>query len=177
MNIKNRQQFLVICVGILVAVWAGNLLIYGPMVKWWQSRQAQVKQLRQEVSQGKSLIRREAYIRSEWASMSTNSLPNNSSQAEQEVLTAFDNWAGNTSANVTSITPQWQQEEDDYATLDCRVEASGDIGTLSRFLYEVENSPMALQVASLDLTSTDDRGQVLSLGLEVNGLALISPKP
>jgi Tfp pilus assembly protein PilO len=177
MNIKNRQQFLMVCVLTLVAIWVGNLLVYGPMVKWWQSRQAQVKELRTEVTQGKSLIRRETYIRNEWSSMRTNSLPNDSSQAEQQVLRAFDSWAGDSGANVTSITPQWQQDEDDYSTLDCRVEASGDLGTLSRFIYEIENDPMALQLASIELTANDDRGQQLTLGLEVNGLALVSPKP
>jgi hypothetical protein len=36
---------------------------------------------------------------------------------------------------------------------------------------------MALQLASLELTATDDKGQQLTLGLDVNGLALISPQP
>ena len=144
MKIQNRQQVLMLVVLGLIALWAGNLLVYGPMVKWWHARQDKIKELRQEVVQGKSLIRREAYIRSEWASMQTNSLPNNSSLAEQQVLKALNNWAGDTGINVSSVTPQWQMDQDDYSTLDCRVEASGDLNALSRFLYEIESDPMAL---------------------------------
>ncbi|HUE36613.1 MAG TPA: type 4a pilus biogenesis protein PilO [Candidatus Acidoferrum sp.] len=177
MKIQNRQQVLVLVVLGLIALWAGNLLVYGPMVKWWHARQDKIKELRQEVVQGKSLIRREAYIRSEWASMQTNSLPNNSSLAEQQVLKALNNWAGDTGINVSSVTPQWQMDQDDYSTLDCRVEASGDLNALSRFLYEIESDPMALQLATIQLTASDDRGQQLSLGLELSGLALISPQP
>jgi Tfp pilus assembly protein PilO len=173
MKIQNRQQVLMLVVLGLIALWAANLLIYGPMVKWWQTRQDKIKELRREVSQGKSLIRRETYVRSEWANMRTNSLPDDSSLAEQQVLRSLNNWVADSGVNVSSVTPQWQMDEDDYSTLDCRVEASGDLGTLSRFLYQIESNPMALQLASLDLTANDERGQQLTMGLEISGLALI----
>ena len=173
MQIKNRQQLLIILALTAVALYAGNFLVYEPMSKWWKDRSDRVTQLRQEVTQGKALIRREAVIRGEWDSMRTNSLPNDSSQAEQQVLRALNNWAGNSGVNVSSVIPQWQDDQNDYSTLDCRVEASGDLQTLSRFLYEIENDPMALQLESVALTSTDDHGQSLNLGLQISGLALV----
>ncbi len=176
MKIQNREQFLMVAVLALIALWAGNLLVFGPMAKWWHTRQDKIKELRQDVSQGKSLIRREAYIRGEWATMRTNSLPNDSSLAEQQVVGSLNNWVANSGVNVSSVTPQWQMDQDDYSTLDCRVEASGDLGTLNRFLYEIESSPMALQLASVELTANDERGQQLTLGVEISGLALISPQ-
>ena len=177
MKIQNREQLLMVAVLALVGLWAANLIVFGPMAKWWHGRQDKIKELRQEVSQGKSLIRREAYIRSEWSTMRTNSLPNDSSLAEQQVVGSLNNWVANSGVNVSSVTPQWQMDQDDYSTLDCRVEATGDLGTLNRFLYEIESSPMALQLASVELTANDERGQLLTLGVEISGLALITPQP
>lgn len=177
MKVQNRQQVLVAVTLALLALYVGNLLIYGPMVKWWDARQDRIKELRQEVKEGKSMVRRESYIRSEWFNMRTNALPDDPSQAEQQLLKAFNGWAGDSGVNVNSVTPQWGNDQNDYSTLDCRVEASGDIGTLSHFLYEIESDPMALQLVSLELTASDDKGQQLTLGLDVNGLALISPQP
>jgi Tfp pilus assembly protein PilO len=177
MKIQNREQFLMVAVLGLIGLWAANLLVFGPMAKWWHARQDTIKELRQEVSQGKSLIRREAYIHSEWSNMRTNSLPNDSSLAEQQVVGSLNNWVANSGVNVSSVTPQWQMDQDDYSTLDCRVEATGDLGTLSRFLYEIESNPAALQIASVELTANDERGQLLTLGIEISGLALISPQP
>jgi Tfp pilus assembly protein PilO len=177
MKIENRQHVLLVVTLSLLGLYAANLLIYGPMVKWWDARQSRIKELRQEVKDGKSLIRRESYIRNDWANMRTNALPNDPSQAEQQLLRAFNGWAGDSGVNVSSVTPQWQNDQDDYSTLDCRVEASGDLATLSRFIYEIESDPMALQLASIELTASDDKGQQLTLGLDVNGLALISPQP
>ena len=142
------------------------------MAKWWKAREVDVKALRQEVNQGRTLIRREAVIRGEWDTCSSNALANDPSQAEQKVLKAFDGWAGDSGVNVKSITPQWNNDQSDYSTLECRVEASGDLGMLSRFLYEIENDPMALQLESIELTATDEKGQQLNLGLQFSGLAL-----
>ncbi len=177
MNINNRQRFLLILTLALLALYVGDLVVFEPMVKWWKSREATIVELRQQVTRGKTLIRREAFIRDEWERMRTNALPNDPSQAEQQMLKAFDNWAGDSGVNINSITPQWQNDQDDYATLECRVEASGDLGTLSRFLYEIEKEPAALQLESIELTAADDKGQQLSLGLQIGGLALVSPQP
>ena len=177
MKIQNREQFLMFVVLALIALWAGNLVVYGPMSRWWQARQDNIKELRQEVNQGQLLIKREAYLRSEWASMRTNSLPNDSSLAEQQVLRSLNNWVGSSGVNVSSVTPQWEMEQTNYSTLDCRVEATGDLGTLSRFLYQIESDPTAFQLASVELNANDDRGQQLTLGVEISGLALISPQP
>jgi Tfp pilus assembly protein PilO len=177
MKIENRQHILLVVTLSLLGLYATNLLLYGPMVKWWDARQAGIKELRQEVKDGKSLIRRESYIRGDWANMRTNALPNDPSQAEQQLLRSFNGWAADSGVNVSSVTPQWQNDQDDYSTLDCRVEASGDISSLSRFIYAIESDPMALQLASIELTASDDKGQQLTLGLDVNGLALISPQP
>jgi Tfp pilus assembly protein PilO len=175
MKVQNRQQFLVVLTVVLLALLLGNLLVFTPLANWWKSRQATITELRQQVSQGKSLVRRETYIRGEWANMSTNALPNDPSLAEQQVLRAFNNWESDSGVNVSSVTPQWQMAETNYSTLDCRVEATGDLGTLSRFIYEIESDPMALQLSSIELTANDDQGQQLTLGLDINGLALISP--
>jgi hypothetical protein len=56
--------------------------------------------------------------------------------------------------------------------LECRLDATGTMSNLSRFLFEVENSPMALRVDAVELNARDDGGQKLALGLVVSGLRL-----
>lgn len=177
MKIENRQQFLIVLVLAALALYATDWLVIEPTIKWWKSREASVVELRQQVKDGKFLIQHEDSIRNRWAQMQTNALPDSTSLAEQQVLKAFDNWSQQSGASITSITPQWENDQDDYSTLDCHVEASGDLATLSRFLYEIENDPMALKIESLDLSAKDDRGQELTLGLQVSGLALVTQQP
>jgi Tfp pilus assembly protein PilO len=177
MKIENRRKFLIVLTLAMLALYAADWLVFEPMVKWWKSREAALVELRRQVNDGKFLIQHQEDIRNRWAQMQTNALPDNASLAEQQVLNAFDHWSRQSGAGITSITPQWQNDQDDYSTLDCHVEAAGDLETLSRFLYEIENDPMALKIDSLDLSAQDDKGQELILGLQLSGLALISQQP
>lgn len=172
MKIDNRQRFLAIlaisCLGLLIADW----FVFTPLTHLWQARSKRIAELRQEIAQGSSLLQRERFVRRRWDEMRTNTLPNNPSLAEQQMLKAFDSWSEQSRVSITSITPQWKHDEDDYMTLECRVDATGDIGTLAQFLYAVEKGPMALKVVSAELSSHDTLGQQLSLALEVSGLVL-----
>jgi hypothetical protein len=120
------------------------------------------------------MIQREAIIRGRWNGMRTNALPASPSLAEQQVLKALDAWSRDSGAEITSITPQWKNTSTNYLTLDCRVETAGTLDALSRFLYAVEKGQMALKIDSLELSAHDNTGQQLTLGLEINGLALTS---
>ena len=172
MEIKNRQQFLVALTIAAAALFVGVNFIYTPLAGWWSSRAAEIHDLRGRVHDGKMLIRREADVRSHWAGMETNALPANLSLAEQQLLRSFDGWARDSGTEITGIMPQWKNDATNYMTLDCRVEATGDLGMLSRFLYSIENSPTALRVDSVELGAHDNTGQQLTLGLEIDGLAL-----
>ena len=136
-------------------------------------RATAVAELRQQVNNGRLLFKREQAIRSRWDQMRTNTLPTDTSLAEQQVLKAFDNWSRDTGAEISSIMPQWKNDSTNYLTLNCRVEASGNLGTLSQFLYDIEKGPAALKLDSVELSAHDNTGQQLTLGLQISGLALV----
>jgi Tfp pilus assembly protein PilO len=176
MKIENRQQFLVVLVAVAAALLLGNSVIYEPLSKWWSARSQKITQLRNQVKNGKYLVDGEKVIRGQWEYMRTNTLPNNTSLAEQQVLKAFDAWARESGATITGIMPQWKNDSDEYTTLNCRVEASGNLLTLSQFLYDIEKEPMALKLESVELSAHDTVGQQLTLGLQISGLVLASKK-
>lgn len=176
MKVQNRQQFLVILVVAAVALYVGDLLIIGPMGQWWSDRSKRIATLRKQVDEGNALIKREAGIRGRWESMQTNTLPADASLAEQKVLNAFNSWSRESGADVTDTIPQWKNDSDEYATLNCRLEAGGTLATLGDFLYRLENSPLALRLNSVQLATRDKTGQKLTLGLQVSGLTLTEEK-
>jgi hypothetical protein len=171
-KIQNRQQFLVVLTAIVVGLYACDLVVFEPLGKWWSSRSKRITELRKEVKDGKLLLQREESIRSRWEGMRTNTLPTVGSLAEQQVLKAFDNWSRDTGAEITDIMPQWKNDADEYETLNCRVEARGSLDALGRFLYEIEEAPMALKFDLLQFNTTDNTGRQLALGLQISGLVL-----
>ena len=172
MKIETRQQFLVVLTIAVAALFVGERLLYEPLANWWSVRSQTIGDLRKQVSDGRLLLQRERSLRSRWDQMRTNTLSADTSLAEQQVLKAFDNWSQESNATITGITPQWNDDATNYVTVDCRVEATGDLNALSRFLYDIEQGPMALKLESVELGARDETGQQFTLGLQINGLAL-----
>jgi hypothetical protein len=169
---KNRQQLLILGVIIVVALFAGDKLLVTPLGKLWTARSKDIAELKKRVDSGQKLAQWEKSLRSRWEQMRTNTLPNNPSRAEQQLLRAFDRWSQESRISITSLSPQWKHDADDYMTLQCRVEAAGNLNAVSRFLYDVEKDPMALRLEIVEISSRDAEGQQLALGLQVSGLVL-----
>lgn len=172
MKIDSRQQFLAVAAMAAVVLLAADRLVYMPLAALWKSRSATVAELRQKIATGTSLLQREQVLRRRWEQMRTNTLPRDSGKAEQQLLKTIDACSQRSRVSLTSIMPQWEQDSDDYMTLVCRLEATGDLETLSQFIYNIEKDPMALKLESMELSARDDAGQQMTLGLQVSGLAL-----
>jgi hypothetical protein len=173
-QIKNRQQLLAIVAGVAIGLFAADKLVLSPIMNLWTARSKQIADLRKKVDDGKRLIAREKSLTAKWDQMRTNTLPANESQAEQIVLKAFDRWSQKSGVSITSISPQWKHDADDYMTLECRVDATGKMETIKDFLYSLEKDPLALKLEMVEVSTRDPEGQVLNLGLQISGLVLTS---
>jgi hypothetical protein len=172
MPIKNRQQMLVVAAAVGAAILLGDKLVITPLTASWKARGKRITELTKQVNQGSLLLAREQTIRDRWDLMRTNTLPENTSAAENEVLKAFERWSQESRLSISSIKPQWKRAGDDFMTLECRADAFGSIQALTRFLYEVEKDQLALRVEAVEITSRDNDGQQLGLGIQISGLKL-----
>lgn len=173
LNLPPRQKLLVIGAGAMVALFVLNSILIEPLTKTYQAHAAEIAKLKNDVARGRNAIARAKTTEKTWDDMKAQALPRDPAQAEQDVISAFDRWGRANNIELSSIRPQWKRgAKDTYSLLECRVDASGTIPTLSRFIYEVEHSPLALRIDSVEMTSRDDYGQKLTLGLIVSGLRL-----
>lgn len=171
METKQRQKLLLIIAAVGVLLFVGDSLLFEPMLASWKDRAKRIDDMRLQVSQDKELLQREDMLRSRWDSMRTNALPANQSLGEAELFKAFDRWERASSITRVGMKPQWKQGDDDsYSTLECRVDYNGNVDTIKRFLYELERDPISVKVDSVEISSRDDNGQQLALGLQVSGL-------
>ena len=171
MQIKNRQQVLLVAALAALAVLVGDHLILTPLAEGWTARSKHITQLKRDIQTGEMLLKRESYTRNRWSQMRTNTLSANASVAQSQMFKAFDRWAQDSRMKIGSIKPQWKHN-DDVTTLECRASATGDIQSLSKFIYDAEKDPLAVKVESVEITSRDNNGQQLSLVLQVSGLVL-----
>lgn len=169
-----RKKLLLIVACVAVALLLGERVVFNPLVANWQARSAEIAKLKKNVTEGRALIARGPRMEEQWKEMQTQSLPKEPAQAEQDLISAFDRWGRASNIEIASLKPQWKRGTNDrYSLLECRVDANGTTSTLARFLHEVEKSPLALRVESVEFSARDATGQKMGLGLVVSGLRLV----
>jgi hypothetical protein len=176
-DINNRQQLLAFCTIAVVAIWAGDKLVISPLTDFWKSRDAQIQKLKSSVANGQVTLNRQSVIEGRHRSLLTNSLPSEMAAAENTLLASLDRWKNDSRVAVSSQRPQWKQGErvkgmEEYMTLECRIDATGNMDALARFLYGIESDPLAVKVESADFSSRNPDGMQLTLGLNMSGLQL-----
>lgn len=169
---KSRERTLAIWTGVAIALWLGNMLIVEPLTDSWHSRSALIAGLEKDIANGKQLIRRETTIHERWANMQSNALPSNATLAESKLFNAFDEWAQDSGVTLASQKSQQKDTDEGYSTLEWRADVTGNLPSLVKFLYDEGKSPMGIRVQAIDLTSRDDNGKDIALGLQVSGLIL-----
>jgi len=173
----NRQRWLLLIAGAGLLLLVLDRLVFTPLGRTWQAHQTEIIQLRAAVARGQSLLERADQTRRTWAEMQSGAMPKDAAQSEQDLVAAFDRWGRASNVELSSIKPQWKRGAGDrYSLLECRVDATGSLPALSRFIYELEQSPLALRVDSVEFGARDDRGQKLALSLVITGLRLAPPE-
>ena len=172
MKIENRQQILVVLTIAVVALLIANSIIFTPLGNMWSKRSKEITELRKKITNGTDMIKREKDWNARWADMRTNALPANPSLAEQQMVGEIVSWSGNTGVELPSVAPQVKNDSTNYMTINCRVEANGTMASLSQFLYNIEHRP-AYKLDSVEISAHDATGEQLTLGLQINGLALL----
>ena len=176
-DLKNRQPLLLVAALGVVALYVVNLILLTPLTNAWKARAERIATLRKQVTQGAQLVQRQTTLRSRWDQMRRHALPNDNSAAEQQVFGAIESWKQNSGAVVTAINPQWKHDAEEYMTYACRLDVSGNLAALSRFLYEIEKDPVALKLEAVDLGTRDKQGQLLTLGVQFSSLVLTPQTP
>ena len=172
-NMPKRQRWLILLIGALLLLLALDRIVFTPLVNVWQARSAEIKQLKGSVAGGRNIIARDAHLRQVWAEIQSGALPRDPALSEYEVLSAFESCGRTSAIELGSIKPLWKHGVTDvYSLLECRLDATGTLPALSRFLYELEKSSLAMHAESVELVSRDDTGQRLTLSLTITGLRL-----
>jgi hypothetical protein len=167
----NREKLLMTLAAVVFGLMILDKALVAPLTASWKERAKKINYLNLDVTKGRQLVARERAIRERWREMRANALPASRSESESAVLNRVDEWSRAARLKPSQILPRWTAE-DDHARLNCRLEATGDMEAVMRFLYDLDGEQLALRVESFDLSTLDKQGRNLQLDLTLSGLEL-----
>lgn len=159
------QRFTYLKMGAIgiVALALLDSFVISPAMARWSEQSDRLDALRQKVQRGQGLLDRQDSIRNHWADMVKANLPTEVSAAENEAFQAIGRWARVSGVSFASLTPQWQNHDEGFQTLECRATATGNQVAISRFIYELETDPIPVNLEEFELTTRDEHGQLLTM--------------
>jgi hypothetical protein len=163
MTDSQRLTYLKIGAAGVIGLLLLDSFVISPAITSWGAQTERIDALRQKVQRGQQMIDRQEAIRAHWAKMVDANLPAEVSAAESASIQAIDRWARVGGISFTSRTPQWQNQNPGYQTLEWRASATGTQAQLSRFIYEMETDSMPVSLEEFEITTRDDRGAILTM--------------
>ncbi len=170
---EKRQKLLTIGAIAAVALLAGDFMILTPLANAWKSRADRIDALRVKVSKGQATLDRETSTRARWDKYKRRGLTEDRAGSESDVLKLVSDWSSQSRFNVSSIRPNWRDDEKDHVRLHCRVAGEGDIASIARFLFQLDAAETAIRAESIELTARDKEGRKLGMDLELSGLQIL----
>ncbi len=172
MKTDNREKMLMLAVGLAMAIFLGDRYVLTPLQKLWTDRASRITTLRAKLDKNQLRLARENYLHARWQSMRTNTLPGSVSIAESKLQVAMDNWRQASGITVSSLKPQWRQNQEDYTVLECQAEANGGMKAVAQYLYAMERDSLPLSLENVSITARDPEGQQLTLHVSFTALQL-----
>jgi hypothetical protein len=149
-----------------------DFVVIEPAFAQWKAQSDRIQDLREKVERGQELLDREQTIRSRWTRMQHANLPTEVAAAESQAFQAIARWARVSGITFASLTPQWQDHDEGYQTLECRASATGSQAELSRFIYELETDKLPVSLEECEISTRDERGEALTMTAQFSFLRM-----
>lgn len=166
MKPEQRLLYLKIGAGAMLALAILIYWIIPPAIDSWKDQTDRIATLKKNVTKGDRMLGREDQLRQTWADMVHANLPQEDSAAENLAIKAVARWARDSGVTFNNLAPSWQDSrdtKDPYRVYECRLAATGDQASLSRFIYELETDPLPVALEECEITARDTHGSQLSM--------------
>jgi Tfp pilus assembly protein PilO len=171
MVLSERERILAIVTGAVV----GIIVLYGfvgrLIVRPLQRVENQKQQLDTELKEAHNLFKRREQLEKQWSVMLSDGL-GDEAEAESSIARALDGWSQDAGLTLTSVQPQRVAGEKGVREITFVVAGKGSLGAVASFLYQVETAEMPIKVKNMQLGSSSEYGDSMSLQLTLSTLYL-----
>lgn len=173
MAFNRREQILILLTVLCVSALAADHFVLSPLIGLWQTRSTRIAELRQNLDKGQMLVDREDAMEEEWSRMRAAGLSSDNAETEKVLFNALSEWVGRSGLSVASQKPRWLEDEDEQGKkIELRIDSTGNMGSITRFLYELERDRLPFKVEDMEINAQDAKGRSLSFEMRVTGLVL-----
>jgi len=171
MGLSKRERIIVLVTIVVVGGLLLDRLLVTPGLKRLAETKNQKRELLAELTEARNLFERRRLLERKWKTMLSDGLQNDA-EAESRVARALDEWSQDTRLTLTSVKPERVAGDKGLKEMAFVVAGRGQLSAVVRFLYKVETAELPIKVKDMQLGSTSESGDSMSLQLRLSALYL-----
>jgi Tfp pilus assembly protein PilO len=175
MVLSKRERIILIvtlaCVGLLIV----NSFIIEPVQTRLTDMEAQRTQLLGELEEADLLLDNQRRMQAKWKELMSEGL-RNASEVEGRVSSALTEWSNRAGLSLSSIKPDRGVSEKGLQEMIFTVAGKGSLDAVAQFLWQIETASLPVKIKDMQIGSSSDAGESMSLQLHLSALYLGAPK-
>jgi len=175
MVLSKRERIILIATLASVGLFIVNTFVIEPVQAKLDEMESQRQQLLGELNEGEMLIGNHRRMQEKWKVMLSDGLRNDA-EAESRVLSALREWSGAASLALSSIKPERVASDKGLQEMIFTVAGKGSLDSVARFLWQIETAALPVKIKDMQLGSSSESGDSMSLQLHLSALYLGTQK-
>ena len=169
--LSKRERIMAIMAVAVVGLLVLNKFLIGPVTGKLQKIEAQKNQLRLELDEAQNLFRKRRMLEKKWKASLSEGL-RNEVEAESKVGRALDQWSEEARLTLSSTKPERVASDKGLKEMTFVVVGTGSLDAVARFLWKIETTILPIKVMDMQLGSSNESGQSMSVQLRLSALCL-----
>ena len=171
MVLSKRERLILIVAIVAVAMLVTDKLIVGPISSRREEMKTRKLELKAELENAQLLFSRQKLMERKWKMLLSDGLRNDA-EAESKVARALDEWSKEGRLTLSSVKPERIAGGKGLKEMTFVVAGMGTLEAMSQFLWQIETAPMPIKVNDMQIGSTNETGQSMSVQLRLSSLCL-----
>jgi len=171
MVLSKRERMILIAAIIAVVMLVADRFVVGPVSARREEIKARKLKLQAELENAQLLFTRQKLMERKWKTLLSDGLRNDA-EAESKIARALDEWSKEAMLTLSSVKPERVASDKGLKEMTFVVAGMGTLEAVSRFLWQIETAPMPIKVVDMQVGSTNETGQSMSLQLRLSALCL-----
>lgn len=169
--LSKRERIMAIMAVAVVGLLVLNKFLIGPVTGKLQEIKTQKSQLLIELDEAQNLFRKRRVLEKQWKNVLSDGL-RNEVEAESKVGRALDEWSKESRLMLSSVKPDRVASDKGLQEMTFVVVGTGSLDAVARFLWQIETAPLPIKVKDMQLGSSNESGQSMSVQLRLSALCL-----
>lgn len=172
-NLNKREKFLLYLTVALLVIWVLHGFIVKPIANKWKQIDEKIEISGLSLEKNQKIIDRKDRIRREYEKYATSVKMTGSEEEEMaKLLTEIESLARSSSVRIIGIKPRPIKKVQFYNIYFVELDAEGDIGQISKFIYDIQNSPQLLKVDKFSLGTKGEATNLLKCQILISKILI-----